>query len=143
MGQGGYGTLYKGKLSSDVLVAVKILNNSKENGEEFINEVATMGRIHHVNVVRLVGFCADGVKRALIYEFLPNESLEKYIFSKSIKDCSLSWEKLQNVALGIAKGIEYLHQGCDKIILHFDIKPHNILRDQNFNPKISDFGLAK
>uniref|UniRef100_F6I2Q8 Protein kinase domain-containing protein n=1 Tax=Vitis vinifera TaxID=29760 RepID=F6I2Q8_VITVI len=75
-----------------------------------------MGRIHHVNVVRLVGFCADGVKRALIYEFLPNESLEKYIFSKSIKDCSLSWEKLQNVALGIAKGIEYLHQAklCSK-----------------------------
>ncbi|RVW35706.1 Rust resistance kinase Lr10 [Vitis vinifera] len=143
LGQGGYGTVYKGKLSSDVLVAVKILNNSKENGEEFINEVAIMGRIHHVNVVRLVGFCADGVKRALIYEFLPNESLEKYIFSKSIKDCSLSWEKLQNVALGIAKGIEYLHQGCDKRILHFDIKPHNILLDQNFNPKISDFGLAK
>ncbi|XP_034710490.1 rust resistance kinase Lr10-like [Vitis riparia] len=143
LGQGGYGIVYKGKLSSDILVAVKILNNSKENGEEFINEVATMGRIHHVNVVRLVGFCADGVKRALIYEFLPNESLEKYIFSKSIKDCSLSWEKLQNVALGIAKGIEYLHQGCDRRILHFDIKPHNILLDQNFNPKISDFGLAK
>ena len=143
LGQGGYGTVYKGRLSSDVLVAVKILNNSKENGEEFINEVGTMGRIHHVNVVRLVGFCADGVKRALIYEFLPNESLEKYIFSKSIKDCSLSWEKLRNVALGIAKGIEYLHQGCDKRILHFDIKPHNILLDQNFNPKISDFDLTK
>ena len=143
LGQGGYGTVYKGKLSSDVLVAVKILNNSKENGEEFINEVGTMGRIHHVNVVRSVGFCVDGVKRALIYEFLPNESLEKYIFSKSIKDCSLSWEKLQNVALGIAKGIEYLHQGCDKRILHFDIKPHNILLDQNSNPKIYDFGLAK
>ena len=81
--------MYKGRLSSDVLVAVKILNNSKENGEEFINEVATMGRIHHVNVVRLIRFCADGVKRALIYEFLPNESLEKYIFSKSIKDYSV------------------------------------------------------
>ena len=79
--------MYKGKLSSDVLVVVKILNNSKENGEEFINEVGTMGRIHHVNVVRLVGFCADGVKRALIYEFLPNESLEKYIFSKFVKGC--------------------------------------------------------
>ena len=87
LGQGGYGTVYKGRLSSDVLVAVKILNNSKENGEEFINEVGTMGRIHHVNVVRLVGFCADGVKRALIYEFLPNESLEKYVFSKFVKGC--------------------------------------------------------
>ena len=87
LGQGGYGTVYKGRLSSDVLVAVKILNNSKENGEEFINEVGTMGRIHHVNVVRLVGFCVDGVKRALIYEFLPNESLEKYVFSKFVKGC--------------------------------------------------------
>ena len=79
--------MYKGKVFSDVLVVVKILNNSKENGEEFINEVGTMGRIHHVNVVRLVGFCFDGVKQALIYEFLPNESLEKYIFSKFVKGC--------------------------------------------------------
>ena len=79
--------MYKGKVFSDVLVAVKILNNLKENGEEFINEVATMGRIHHANVVHLIGFCADGVKRALIYEFLPSESLEKYIFSKFVKGC--------------------------------------------------------
>ncbi|KAJ9679595.1 hypothetical protein PVL29_021501 [Vitis rotundifolia] len=143
LGQGGYGTVYKGKLSNEVLVAIKILNDSKGNGEEFINEVGTIGRIHHVNVVRLVGFCADGVKRALIYEFLPNESLEKFIFSTSIKTHSLGWEKLQEIAIGIAKGIEYLHQGCDQRILHFDIKPHNILLDENFNPKISDFGLAK
>ena len=143
LGQGGYGSVYKGKLSNEVLVAVKILNDSKGNGEEFINEVGTMGRIHHVNIVRLVGFCADGVKRALIYDFLPNESLEKFIFSTSSKNHSLGWEKLQDIAVGIAKGIEYLHQGCEQRILHFDIKPHNILHDQNFNPKISDFGLAK
>ncbi|KAL6320632.1 hypothetical protein AAG906_008632 [Vitis piasezkii] len=143
LGQGGYGSVYKGKLSNEVLVAVKILNDSKGNGEEFINEVGTMSRIHHVNVVRLVGFCADGVKRALIYEFLPNESLEKFIFPTPIKNHSLGWEKLQDIAVGIAKGIEYLHQGCEQRILHFDIKPHNILLDQNFNPKISDFGLAK
>ncbi|KAL6321126.1 hypothetical protein AAG906_012898 [Vitis piasezkii] len=121
----------------------KILNNSQGNGEEFINEVATMGTIHHVNIVRLVGFCADGFKRALIYEYLPNESLEKFIFSRDVKNYSLAWKKLQEIAIGIAKGIEYLHQGCDKRILHFDIKPHNILLDHNFNPKISDFGLAK
>ncbi|KAL6321095.1 hypothetical protein AAG906_012867 [Vitis piasezkii] len=143
LGQGGYGIVYKGKLSHEVFVAVKILNNSQGNGEEFINEVATMGTIHHVNVVRLVGFCADGFKRALIYEYLPNESLEKFIFSKAVKNYSLSWKKLQEIAIGIAKGIEYLHQGCDQRILHFDIKPHNILLDHNFNPKISDFGLAK
>ncbi|KAJ9679782.1 hypothetical protein PVL29_021635 [Vitis rotundifolia] len=143
LGEGGYGTVYKGKLSDEVYVAVKILNNTNGNGEEFLNEVGTMGRIHHVNVVRLVGFCADGFRRALIYEFLPNESLEKFIFSRTIKNHSLGWKKLQDIALGIAKGIEYLHQGCDQRILHFDIKPHNILLDHNFNPKIADFGLAK
>ena len=143
LGEGGYGKVYKGKLSEEIYVAVKILNNSKGDGVEFINEVGTMGRIHHVNVVRLVGFCADGFRRALIYEFLPNESLEKFIFSRKITSHSLGWKKLQDIALGIAKGIEYLHQGCDQRILHFDIKPHNVLLDHNFNPKISDFGLAK
>ncbi|KDP22153.1 hypothetical protein JCGZ_25984 [Jatropha curcas] len=139
LGQGSYGTVFKGKISNEIYVAIKILNNSIGNGEEFINEVGTMGRIHHVNVVRLVGFCADGFKRALVYEFLPNESLEKFIFSSKF----LGWEKLEEIALGIARGIEYLHQGCDQRILHFDIKPHNILLDDNFNPKVSDFGLAK
>ncbi|XP_057470430.1 rust resistance kinase Lr10-like [Actinidia eriantha] len=142
IGQGGYGTVYKGKLSNDIHVAAKILNNFKENGDEFINEVGTIGTIHHVNVVRLVGYCADGYKRALVYEYLPNDSLEKLISSDE-KKRSLGWEKLQDIALGIAKGIEYLHQGCDQRIVHFDIKPHNVLLDQNFNPKISDFGLAK
>ena len=87
-------------------------------------------------------FRSDGFRRALVYEFLPNDSLEKFI---SLVDSNrfLGWEKLQDIALGIAKGIEYLHQGCDQRILHFDIKPHDILLDQNFNPKISDFGLAK
>uniref|UniRef100_F6HWE0 non-specific serine/threonine protein kinase n=1 Tax=Vitis vinifera TaxID=29760 RepID=F6HWE0_VITVI len=143
LGQGGYGTVYKGKLSNEIFVAVKILDDFKGNGEEFINEVRTMGTIHHVNVVRLLGFCADGYKQALICEFLPNESLDKFIFSAFGNNYSLGWHKLQDIAIGIAKGIEYLHQGCDQRILHLDIKPHNILLDHNFNPKISDFGLAK
>ncbi|GMP24794.1 hypothetical protein CsSME_00001943 [Camellia sinensis var. sinensis] len=130
IGQGGYGTVYKGKLSNDVHVAVKILDNVKGNGDEFINEVGTIGTIHHINVVPLV------------YELLPNHSLEKFISSKREKN-SLGWEKLHDIALGIAKGIDYLHQGCNQRILHFDIKPHNILLDHNFNPKIFDFGLAK
>ncbi|KAK6925980.1 Wall-associated receptor kinase, galacturonan-binding domain [Dillenia turbinata] len=143
LGQGAYGTVYKGKLSNEVSVAVKILDSSESDGDEFINEVATMGRIHHVNVVRLVGFCADGFRRALIYEFLPNGSLEKIIYSRNGLSLSLGWQKAHNIALGIARGIKYLHQGCDKPILHFDIKPHNVLLDQDFNPKISDFGQAK
>ncbi|GKV48552.1 hypothetical protein SLEP1_g55353 [Rubroshorea leprosula] len=143
LGEGAYGTVFKGRLSNDVLVAVKVLNNFNATGEEFINEVGSMCRIHHVNVTRLIGFCADGNKRALVYEYMPNESLEKFIFVAKEEDYRLGWEKLQDIAMGIAKGIEYLHQGCDQQILHFDIKPHNILLDKNFNPKISDFGLAK
>ncbi|XP_065868128.1 rust resistance kinase Lr10-like [Euphorbia lathyris] len=142
LGQGAYGTVFKGKLSNEISVAVKILTISTTNGEDFINEVGTMVRLHHVNVVRLVGFCADGFRRALVYEYLPNDSLEKFITSNG-DELPLGWEKLQDIALGIAKGIEYLHQGCDQRILHFDIKPHNILLDENFNPKISDFGLSK
>ncbi|CAL5364535.1 unnamed protein product [Camellia sinensis] len=115
IGQGGYGTVYKGKLSNDVHVAVKILDNVKGNGDEFINEVGTIGTIHHINVVRLVGYCADGFKRALVYELLPNHSLEKFISSKREKN-SLGWEKLHDIALGMAKGIDYLHQAklCSK-----------------------------
>ncbi|XP_042520666.1 rust resistance kinase Lr10-like isoform X2 [Macadamia integrifolia] len=143
LGQGGYGSVFKGKLSNGILVAVKILKELASDGDDFINEVGTIGRIHHVNVVRLLGYCADGYKRALIYEFMPNESLAKLIFSEDANHPLQNWEKLQDIAIGIARGIEYLHQGCEQSILHFDIKPHNILLDRNFNPKISDFGLAK
>ncbi|KAL4594857.1 hypothetical protein ACB092_12G049300, partial [Castanea dentata] len=142
LGEGGYGFVYKGKLESGSFVAIKMLGNSKANGQEFISEVATIGRIHHMNVVQLVGFCAEGPKRALIYEFMPNGSLEKYIFSLE-GSIPLSIEKTYKISLGVARGIEYLHRGCDMQILHFDIKPHNILLDENFIPKVSDFGLAK
>lgn len=142
LGEGAYGTVFKGKLSDSFFVAVKVLNTSKGDGEEFINEVGTIGQIHHVNVVRLVGYCADGSRRALVYEFLPNGSLQHFISSPDAERF-LGWKKLQDISLGIAKGVEYLHQGCDQRILHFDIKPHNVLLDQNFTPKISDFGLAK
>ncbi|XP_028075285.1 rust resistance kinase Lr10-like [Camellia sinensis] len=139
---GGYGSVYKGKLRSGHLVAIKVLGKAKANGQEFINEVATIGRIHHVNVVQLIGYCAERSKRALIYDFMPNGSLEKYIFSQD-RDISLSCTQMYEISLGVARGIEYLHRGCDMQILHFDIKPHNILLDENFIPKVSDFGLAK
>ncbi|XP_065622040.1 rust resistance kinase Lr10-like isoform X2 [Quercus suber] len=142
LGEGGYGSVYKGKLQSGHLVAIKMLGKSKANGQEFINEVATIGRIHHKNVVQLIGYCVEGLKRALIYEFMPNSSLDKYIFSQE-RNITLSIEKTYDISLGVARGIEYLHRGCDLQILHFDIKPHNILLDENFTPKISDFGLAK
>jgi len=142
LGEGGFGSVYKGKLRSGLDVAVKMLNKSKDNGKDFINEVATIGRIHHMNVVGLIGYCVEGKKRGLIYEYFPNGSLDKYIFSKEVS-VPLSYEKIYKISLGIAHGILYLHQGCDVQILHFDIKPHNILLDDRFIPKISDFGLAK
>ncbi|KAG6519991.1 hypothetical protein ZIOFF_017020 [Zingiber officinale] len=144
LGQGAHGSVFEGKLPNGLPMAVKVLDNQTLSGEEFTNEIDTIGRIHHVNIVRLLGFCVEGPARALIYEFMPNESLEKYIAMEEGKNVSVfSWTKLHEISMGIALGMEYLHQGCDQRILHLDIKPQNILLDQEFNPKISDFGLAK
>ncbi|KAM3251986.1 hypothetical protein P3L10_006056 [Capsicum annuum] len=142
LGEGGYGSVYKGKLRSGRDVAVKMLSKPKDGGQDFMNEVATIGRIHHVNVVGLVGYCVERTKRALVYDFMPNGSLDKYITNLEGSPM-LSWQRKYDIILGVARGIEYLHRGCDVRILHFDIKPHNILLDENFIPKISDFGLAK
>ncbi|XP_014511990.1 LEAF RUST 10 DISEASE-RESISTANCE LOCUS RECEPTOR-LIKE PROTEIN KINASE-like 2.5 [Vigna radiata var. radiata] len=145
LGQGGFGSVYKGKLQDGRYVAVKILNELKDDGEEFINEVASISRTSHINIVTLLGFCCDGFKRALIYEFMCNGSLEKLICQENalITHHQLDYQMLYHIAIGVARGLEYLHKGCNTRILHFDIKPHNILLDENFNPKISDFGLAK
>ncbi|XP_016445096.2 rust resistance kinase Lr10-like [Nicotiana tabacum] len=142
LGEGAYGTVFKGKLRSGPFVSVKMMHKSMTSGQEFISEVSTIGRIHHVNVVQLVGFCVEGSKRALVYEFMLNGSLDKYIFLQE-GIVSLSYQQMFDISLGVSRGIDYLHRGCDMQILHFDIKPHNILLDENFNPKISDFGLAK
>ncbi|GAU21229.1 hypothetical protein TSUD_11470 [Trifolium subterraneum] len=144
LGEGGYGKVYKGKLRSGPLVAIKMLGKSKgnQNGQDFINEVATIGKIHHTNVVRLIGFCVEGSKRALVYDFMPNSSLDKYISSKE-DHILLTYKQMYDISLGVARGIAYLHQGCEMQILHFDIKPHNILLDKDFVAKVSDFGLAK
>ncbi|KAM4131560.1 hypothetical protein ACJW30_01G184200 [Castanea mollissima] len=145
LGQGGYGGVYKGKLPDGKLVAVKVLSESKGNGEDFINEVASISRTSHVNIVTLLGFCYEKNKQALIYEFMPNGSLDKFIYHResSATNCRLEWKTLYQIAVDIARGLEYLHRGCSTRILHFDIKPQNILLDKDFVPKISDFGLAK
>uniref|UniRef100_A0A0E0FFZ1 Protein kinase domain-containing protein n=1 Tax=Oryza nivara TaxID=4536 RepID=A0A0E0FFZ1_ORYNI len=142
LGEGGYGVVFKGKLQDDRLVAVKFLHDSKGNGEEFVNEVMSIGRTSHINIVSLFGFCLEGSKRALLYEYMPNGSLDNYIYSENPKEI-LGWEKLYEIAIGIARGLEYLHHRCNTRIIHFDIKPQNILLDQDFCPKIADFGLAK
>ncbi|KAL1295927.1 hypothetical protein AAHE18_19G247200 [Arachis hypogaea] len=145
LGQGGFGSVYKGQLQDGRHVAVKILSEFKGDGQEFINEVASMSRTSHVNIVALLGFCFEGSKRALVYELMPNGSLEKLIYNENavIGDRQLDCQTLYDIAIGVARGLEYLHKGCNTKILHFDIKPHNILLDEKFCPKISDFGLAK
>ncbi|XP_044349698.1 LEAF RUST 10 DISEASE-RESISTANCEUS RECEPTOR-LIKE PROTEIN KINASE-like 2.3 isoform X2 [Triticum aestivum] len=144
LGQGGFGAVYRGDLSDGHQIAVKMLKDFKTDGEDFINELASISRTSHVNVVTLLGFCLEGSKRALIYDYMPNGSLERYAFKDGSQGGNtLGWEKLFEIAVGIARGLEYLHRGCNTRIVHFDIKPHNILLDQNFCPKISDFGLAK
>ncbi|CAL4955059.1 unnamed protein product [Urochloa decumbens] len=144
LGQGGFGAVYRGNLSNGCQIAVKMLKGTKGDGEEFMNEVASISRTSHVNIVTLLGYCLQGSKRALIYEYMPNGSLEKYAFNSNMNNENmLSWEKLFDIAIGIARGLEYLHRGCSTRIVHFDIKPHNVLLDQDFYPKISDFGLAK
>ncbi|KAL3714472.1 hypothetical protein ACJRO7_006399 [Eucalyptus globulus] len=142
LGEGGYGSVFKGTLRSGRVVAVKILKKGKTNGQDFISEVATIGRIHHVNVVELIGYCFESSKQALVYDFMFNGSLDKHIFSRE-QGLSLECKEVYEIALGVARGIEYLHRGCDVQILHFDIKPHNILLDRDFTPKVSDFGLAR
>ncbi|KAK2633110.1 hypothetical protein EUGRSUZ_L00573 [Eucalyptus grandis] len=129
LGQGGYGSVYKGNLPNGRLVAVKILSKLSGDGEEFINEVNSISRTSHVNIVHLLGFCFHKTRRALNY--------------RKLGHCHLGWDTLYQISLGIAQGLEYLHQGCNSSLLHFDIKPHNILLDENYRPKISDFGLAK
>ncbi|KDP29443.1 hypothetical protein JCGZ_18364 [Jatropha curcas] len=144
LGGGGFGNVYKGKLPDGRLVAVKLLEKSSKNGDgqDFVTEVATIGRIHHINVIKLLGFSCSGPRQALIYEYMPNGSLGDLLSNKEF--CvSLGLARMLEIAIGIAHGIEYLHNGCESRILHLDIKPQNVLLDHHLNPKISDFGLAK
>ncbi|XP_059670601.1 LEAF RUST 10 DISEASE-RESISTANCE LOCUS RECEPTOR-LIKE PROTEIN KINASE-like 2.1 isoform X2 [Cornus florida] len=145
LGQGGYGVVYKGNLLDGQLVAVKVLNETKGTGEEFINEVASISRTSHVNIVNFLGFCYERNKRALVYEFMSNGSLDKFIYNDGSPNSNhqLDCKTLYQIAIGVARGLEYLHRGCNTRIVHFDIKPQNILLDDDFCPKIADFGLAK
>eukprot|EP01018_Ginkgo_biloba_P026590 Gb_23441 [translate_table: standard] len=145
LGQGGFGQVFKGKLPNGSLVAVKLLDESRQSEQQFLNEVATIGRIHHLHLVRLLGYCFQKSKRALVYEYMINGSLEKYIHGsqEAHPDHVLDWKQLFSIAIGTARGIAYLHEECANRILHCDIKPHNVLLDANYSPRVADFGLAK
>ncbi|XXG65312.1 hypothetical protein AAC387_Pa05g3045 [Persea americana] len=142
LGKGAFGTVYKGALSDGVrMVAVKRLDGVKEEGEkEFQREISAIGRTHHRNLVRLLGFCAEGPQRLLVYEYMSNGSLADLLFRhETLPD----WKNRMRIAVDIARGILYLHEDCETPIIHCDIKPQNILMDEFHRAKISDFGLAK
>ncbi|KAJ0262892.1 G-type lectin S-receptor-like serine/threonine-protein kinase SD2-5 [Hirschfeldia incana] len=143
LGQGGFGSVYEGTLPDGSRLAVKKLEGIGQGKKEFRAEVSIIGSIHHLHLVRLRGFCVEGTHRLLAYEFLAKGSLERWIFRKKDGDVLLDWDTRFNIALGTAKGLAYLHEDCDARIIHCDIKPENILLDDNFNAKVSDFGLAK
>ncbi|KAJ7958658.1 Serine/threonine protein kinase [Quillaja saponaria] len=142
LGSGGFGVVYKGQFPNGVEIAVKVLKRSldKSAEEQFMSEVGTIGRPYHINLVRLYGFCYDQFMSALVYEYMENGSLDKYLFSENQE---IGWETLHNIAIGTARGIAYLHEECHQRIIHYDIKPGNVLVDANFFPKVADFGLAK
>ncbi|KAK3043730.1 hypothetical protein RJ639_001926 [Escallonia herrerae] len=143
LGQGGFGSVYKGVLSDGTQLAVKQLEGIGQGKKEFRAEVSIIGSIHHHHLVRLKGFCAEGAHRLLVYEYMANGSLDKWIFRKNKDGFMLDWDTRYNIAVGTAKGLAYLHEDCDVKIVHCDIKPENVLLDDNYLAKVSDFGLAK
>ncbi|KAF7809419.1 G-type lectin S-receptor-like serine/threonine-protein kinase LECRK3 [Senna tora] len=142
LGKGSFGAVYKGTLNKGRrLIAVKRLEKLVEEGErEFLAEMRSIGKAHHRNLVRLLGYCAEGSKRLLVYEYMSNGSLGKLIFSDTTRP---DWDERRRIALDVARGILYLHEECEAPIIHCDIKPQNILMDEWCTAKISDFGLAK
>ncbi|KAJ6893473.1 cold-responsive protein kinase 1-like isoform X1 [Populus alba x Populus x berolinensis] len=143
IGRGGFGTVYKGTLKSGTQVAVKTLSAQSNQGvQEFLNEIKTISKVKHPNLVELIGCCAQGTNRILVYEYVENSSLDRGLGSWST-DIKLDWGRRSAICLGIATGLDFLHKEVVPHIVHRDIKASNILLDKDFNPKIGDFGLAK
>ncbi|KAK3219782.1 hypothetical protein Dsin_013752 [Dipteronia sinensis] len=142
LGQGGFGYVHKGVLSNGKVVAIKKLKAESGQGEhEFQAEVEIINRVHHRHLVSLVGYCMSGDQRLLVYEFVPNKTLEFHLHGKGRQ--VMSWPIRMKIALGSARGLAYLHEDCHPKIIHRDIKAANILIDDNFEAKVADFGLAK
>ncbi|XP_050288931.1 G-type lectin S-receptor-like serine/threonine-protein kinase SD1-13 [Quercus robur] len=143
LGQGGFGPVYMGKMSDGQEIAVKRLSRTSAQGlEEFMNEVVVISKLQHRNLVRLLGCCVEGEERMLLYEYMPNKSLDAFLFDPH-KERLLDWKKRFNIIEGIGRGLLYLHRDSRLRIIHRDLKASNILLDKELNPKISDFGMAR
>ncbi|WOL08076.1 receptor-like serine/threonine-protein kinase SD1-8 isoform X3 [Canna indica] len=144
LGQGGFGPVYKGKLEDGIEIAVKRLSKTSEQGmEEFKNEALLIAKLQHRNLVRLLGCCIQGGERMLVYEYMPNGSLDAFLFGDETKSVLLDWPTRYNIITGISRGLLYLHQDSRLRIIHRDLKASNVLLDKDMNPKISDFGMAR
>ncbi|KAK6124047.1 hypothetical protein DH2020_042210 [Rehmannia glutinosa] len=143
LGQGGFGAVYKGKFQNGEEIAIKRLSKDLGQGDlEFKNEVLLLAKLQHRNLVRLLGFCLEGMEKLLIYEFVQNASLDLLKFDPT-KHTYLDWERRYKIIGGIARGILYLHEDSQLTIIHRDLKPSNVLLDGSMNPKIADFGMAR
>ncbi|RDY08819.1 putative receptor-like serine/threonine-protein kinase, partial [Mucuna pruriens] len=144
IGEGGYGIVYRGLLPDGSVVAVKnLLNNKGQAEKEFKVEVEAIGKVRHKNLVGLVGYCAEGAQRMLVYEYVDNGTLEQWLHGDVGAVSPLTWDIRMKIAVGTAKGLAYLHEGLGPKVVHRDVKSSNILLDKKWNAKVSDFGLAK
>ncbi|WCJ34543.1 Protein kinase superfamily protein [Euphorbia peplus] len=146
VGEGAFGCVYKGQLADGSFVAVKKLFvdiKSMQGERAFISELVALSRIRHESLVKLRGCCVDGANRFLVYEYMENNSLAQTLLGQEERRVHFNWETRRDLSIGVAKGIAYLHEEVKPHILHRDIKASNILLDQDFNPKLSDFGLSR
>lgn len=144
LGEGGFGRVYRGVLEDGTKLAVKVLRrDDQQGGREFMAEVEMLSRLHHRNLVKLIGICTEEHNRSLVYELIPNGSVESHLHDKDKETAPLDWDARMKIALGAARGLAYLHEDSNPRVIHRDFKASNILLEDDFTPKVSDFGLAK